>query len=422
MKKILMLVSVLILGFSLTGCTSLFGDTETTTTTEAIIVDTDNIIDISTVSALQTIEMNKSYRLTADIDLSDEEWIPLGDYSLPFMGNFDGNGHTISNLTITTDYLYSGLFGKVSGNITDLNCENFSIVYETDFLTYAGLVAGFTDGNIDNVTVDGSIDITNTGMNSYVGLLIGFSQGPLDNLTLASEFLPNVISNNTVTGTVLLDSDNIAFVGGMIGKTFNSNVTDNFANTDVSVSLHDYFGYVGGFIGDNYGGILIGFEEDVDDSNIYIENNVSISVIDVTIEQNDVSIGGFIGYNHSGYNRDNYSETDLTVSGTNLETTEVNVGGYIGENWNSVVMNTVTVYSYTENLETDFVNNNILFMIGQNFSEADFLNNYVACLTEDIDTTTVAGLTEISATDYESNTFFQDSLSWETEQINKILN
>lgn len=422
MKKILMLVSVLILGLSLTGC-DLFGQEETTTITTVVIsVDTENIIDISTVSQLQTIDMTKSYRLTADIDLSGEEWIPLGDYSLPFMGNFDGNGHTISNLSITTDYLYSGLFGKVSGNITDLNCEAFSIAYQTDFLTYAGLVAGFTDGNVDMVTVDGSIDITNTGMNSYVGLLIGFSQGPLDDLTLASEFQANVISNNSATGSVSVDSDNIAFVGGMIGKTFNSNVTDNFANTTVTVSLHDYFGYVGGFIGDNYGGILTGFEEEVDDYNIYIENNVSISIIDVTIEQIEVSIGGFIAYNHTGYNRDNYSETEITVAGTNLETTEVNVGGYIGENWNSVVKNTVTVYSYTENFETNFVDNNTLFMIGLNFSEEDFLNNYVACLTKDIDTTAVVGLTEISASDYESNTFFQNSLSWETDQINKILN
>ena len=400
MKKILMLISVLILGLTLTSC-DLFGQSETTTTAELITADTENYIDISTAAELQAIDMTLSYRLTADIDLTDIDWVPLGDYSLPYMGNFDGNGHTISNLSITTAALYNGLFGKVSGNISDLELAAFSMNYETDFLSYVGLLAGYTEGNIDNVTVSGTIDIVNTQMNSYVGLLLGFTQAPLDRLTTADEFESNIISNNFVNGTVTVDSNNIPFVGGMIGKTFNSTVRGNYSSTVINVSLHDYFGYVGGFIGDNYGGILIGFEDQVDDINIYIEDNIAISEINVTIDKKDISIGGFIGYNHSGYNRGNFSETEITVTGNTVDTTSVNVGGYIGENWNSVVMNTVTVYSYTENLSSSIEENTELFIIGAYFTEADFTNNRVACLSETINTSSIDGLSVITYEEYE---------------------
>ena len=422
MKKILLFVSVLFLGISLTSC-DIFSPAETTTTTEELTADTENYIEISTASELEAIDMTKSYILMADLNLLGIEWIPLGTYDIPYLGNFDGNNHTISNVTITSDQsVYNGLFGRVSGNIQDLTLTNVSIIFETDFLTYVGGLAGFTEGNVENVTVTGVIDVNNTLSNSYVGLLIGLSQAPIDALTTVIDFKPNTILNNSVSGTITLDSDNVPFIGGMIGKTFNSNVANNYSETVITVRLDEYLGYIGGFIGDNYGGLLYGYEDDIDDVNIYIENNVSISDITVTIDKKDVSVGGFIGNNHSGFNRDNYCESEIHILGNVEATTTLNIGGYIGENWISQVNNTVTVYNLTISIDSDYINNNALFIIGGDFSEADFQHNYVACLSDDIDVSDLAGLSEITSADYESSTFFSDTMLWETEQINKILN
>ena len=40
--------------------------------------------------------------LESDLDLSANEWLPIGTHDTPFMGNFNGNGHTVSNLKITS--------------------------------------------------------------------------------------------------------------------------------------------------------------------------------------------------------------------------------------------------------------------------------------------------------------------------------
>ena len=54
--------------------------------------------------------------LTADIDLNNEEWTPIGpSESSAYTGTFDGQGHTVRNLSITGDVKRAGLFGCVIG-------------------------------------------------------------------------------------------------------------------------------------------------------------------------------------------------------------------------------------------------------------------------------------------------------------------
>ena len=47
--------------------------------------------------------------LTDDINLENKSWIPIDDYA----GTFDGDGHTISGLTITSDNEFAGFFGSI---------------------------------------------------------------------------------------------------------------------------------------------------------------------------------------------------------------------------------------------------------------------------------------------------------------------
>lgn len=57
------------------------------------------------------------FRLVSDLDLSGNEWTPIGTYGKLFWGGFDGGGHTITGMAITGDGDYVGLFGE---------CRNFT--------------------------------------------------------------------------------------------------------------------------------------------------------------------------------------------------------------------------------------------------------------------------------------------------------
>lgn len=83
-----------------------------------------------------------TFTLTEDIDLSGEEWIPIGTEDNPFTGTFDGGGHTISNMSISSEGKYGALFNYVGGGavIKNLTLKNVSVdgcQYTAGFVGYA---------------------------------------------------------------------------------------------------------------------------------------------------------------------------------------------------------------------------------------------------------------------------------------------
>lgn len=110
---------------------------------------------------------NITFRFTADIAMPNSNWVPIGgnSYTTSFNGKILGCGHTISNLHCNSTY--SGLFGRVSGTIRDLNFEGVSISDGT----YKGAVcAELIKGKITNCHVlSGSI----SGGNYYTGGIVG---------------------------------------------------------------------------------------------------------------------------------------------------------------------------------------------------------------------------------------------------------
>ena len=120
----------------------------TENTTSVLLGDgsEENPYQISTEQELEAISdiPNASYILMNDIYLS-KPFVPLclenGEYS----GVFDGNGHTISNVTISSPYQYSGLFAKSSGIIKNLNVE----------YSKTGAAYELTDRNIDDESSPG---------------------------------------------------------------------------------------------------------------------------------------------------------------------------------------------------------------------------------------------------------------------------
>lgn len=87
--------------------------------------------------------------LTADIDLLDHYWTPIGtSTSNYFKGTFDGGGHTISNLTINTDASYVGLFGATSGaTLKNVTLDKPQVQNSAGGTSYTGALVGFMAGN-----------------------------------------------------------------------------------------------------------------------------------------------------------------------------------------------------------------------------------------------------------------------------------
>lgn len=119
--------------------------------------------------------VNAVFNLTADIDLGGMEWEPIGynydyisDISTPventypeayknaFCGTFNGNGHTISNFTITDPrFKYTGLFGSLNhAVINDLNITGASVLTDTSSTDTEGLIS-YTHSTLNVGAIDG---------------------------------------------------------------------------------------------------------------------------------------------------------------------------------------------------------------------------------------------------------------------------
>lgn len=112
-----------------------------------VTVKKNPVYKIYTVKQLQEVSKNMEaeYILMRDLDLSGiKEWEPIGTLEKPFMGTFNGNGHKIKNLKITTALDHRGLFGYVkTGKILNLTVSGKITISSTT--TYVGGIAGQID-------------------------------------------------------------------------------------------------------------------------------------------------------------------------------------------------------------------------------------------------------------------------------------
>ena len=184
--------------------------------------------------------------LTNDIDLSGEDWTPIGkmpesaeNQDLPYKGNFNGNGHTISGLTITGDITYAGLFGCINNGATiaDVTLKDGSIstTSTTGTGTYAGGIVAFAQGG--TITGCGNENPVTGGSFTCVGGIVGAIRDSIK------------IDRSYNTGTIAGTSDNNlkSRVGGLIGSSFSNNpeVIDCY-NTG-AVRTGEYVGGLSGY-------------------------------------------------------------------------------------------------------------------------------------------------------------------------------
>lgn len=108
-------------------------------------------------------------KLTANIDLGGQEWTPIGQYksyseNVTYGGTFDGDGHTISGLSINATTAYQGLFGYVKGGeIKDLTVAG-SVTTSTKSSAYAAGIVGYgSPVTIENCVNQATVTATQKG-------------------------------------------------------------------------------------------------------------------------------------------------------------------------------------------------------------------------------------------------------------------
>ena len=162
-----------------------------------IIDDASQLAQIaSKVNSGETDYLGKHFSLTRDLDLSGQNWMPIGTNNHPFKGNFNGNNHIISNLTVNNPSGdFNGLFGYVEGLIRDLDDDYPGSDYIRNFVVknanvtghdYTGGVAGRVHGQLwfENVILDGA---TVQGANFTSGF-IGSAEGDYEQSGVISNY------------------------------------------------------------------------------------------------------------------------------------------------------------------------------------------------------------------------------------------
>ncbi len=174
--------------------------------------------------------------LDADLDLAGIAWIPMGDTSHDFAGTFDGQGHTISNLTIGTADApitgeLAGLFGVVEGTVKNLFLDEVSVNANVGY--YVGGLVAYAVGPIENCHIT-KLDMD--AVASGVGGLIGYATSG------------NSIYGCSVSGEIAVKSG-CQGVGGFIGS-MGKNAQITYSGATVSVTApKERSTNAGGFIG-----------------------------------------------------------------------------------------------------------------------------------------------------------------------------
>ena len=283
------------------------------------------VIEISTPEQLAVIKDNLGghYVLTADIDLAGMEWTPIGTYmpsgeseeeqeipaaDFAFTGTFDGQGHTIRNLTVNQPEGWAlGLFGVIS----ETQIGNFTLEKATvDGSVMAADVVGYAfSSTVSNVNlINGKVNVHYTEMSAegmYGGIVGAGMASRIENCTAQADIvIPDGTANAgivggglemtnvvkcTATGSVTA-GNNCYGLGGISGCGFGAEeFTDNTAE-NVTITAGDNCFWIGGITG--YAG---GFENPDFGVPVTAVTNCNTKAVTITTGENANGIGDIVG-------------------------------------------------------------------------------------------------------------------------------
>ena len=273
----------------------------------------------------------KTIKLGENIDLNGKEWTPIGTSSNVFSGTFDGQSHTISNLSINKpNSTHQGLFGYIKGNgyttylVTDLELNNVNIIGNN----YTGALSGqaFTCG-IENVTVSGNV----IG-GRYVGGLIGHVYTRFDNCNFTGSVTGAYGVKDQIGGIAgsgdgrfynctAIQGDDCEYLvkgdnwnGGIIGGGQESTcAVDCYVKGDI-VSASEWYGCSGaGIAGEAgmYASCI--FTGNYFDGIVYCDDEVVDAPIIGLVNTDDTNVLSKMTVKDNSWNTENYP-ADLTVA------------------------------------------------------------------------------------------------------------
>ena len=243
---------------------------------------------------------NTYFKQTANIDLNNEPWTPIGtmlvEEGRPFQGTFDGDEHQITNLKISNGGQYAGLFGYTEGAVI----KSCNVTGEVNGYNHTGGIVGYANNNtyILNCSFQGNVE----GNGEERGGIVGHTSIGCD------------VSGCYVTGTVTGDREVGGIAGSGVGTIKNcyalANVTATATATATGVNA-------GGIAGKAYGVTI---------ENCYYSGEVSAK---------DYA-GGIAGYVSRAKTIRNCVSLAESVTGGNLVNRIV---GYVGSNANVTLTN-----------------------------------------------------------------------------------
>ena len=296
------------------------------------------VVHISTANdlvswAARTDKLTTDVVLDADIDMNDQAWTPVGSSMSSnegYSGNFDGNGKTITNLTVSGTGNV-GFFGGLAQGAKVYDLKFLKATIKGDGSSYAGVVAGANFGIIDNcsvnnsevsgsnnagaITGNNSVQINNCNVQdvtingNYVGGIAGVNHGKIEYCTVSG------------SGTTIISTGYGA--GGIVGSTSEEGGVSTSgrvlkcAVNEIRISGNR----VGGIAGENSFGAVAQC----------VVNKCSINTNNYS-SGNSTCLGGVVGYNTRGDVVACYSAN--SIIGENSKSLEA-LGGIVGYNNNS---------------------------------------------------------------------------------------
>ena len=205
--------------------------------------------------------------LGKNIDLTGKGWTPIGtNYEKRYKGTFDGRGHTIKGLTVTTNDQFVGLFGYLdkAGTVKNVVMEGIQITSNHVLMSgNTGGVVGYSWGTIENCSVSGSVSGTNCVGGVVGGQKAGSIIGCSSSATVkGTRYVGGVAGEKQgtmiacyATGDVTLEIDSQRDLsgGGVVGFNIGSRVLACYATGNVNSKGRSTGNvHIGGLFGDNY--------------------------------------------------------------------------------------------------------------------------------------------------------------------------
>lgn len=303
------------------------------------------------------------------------KWTPIGNSSVSFDGNFDGDGHAISGMFINTTSTHNGLFGNSNGTVQNLTVDN-SWVYGGK---YTAGVVGYNRGTVKIISNYASI----TSLNGPVGGIVGGTEDSYGNVNVLDS-LSNwgVIKGKTDVGGVLgfvdrmklSHSKNYGLVegekytggiwGGAQSTTIDASYLVNYGKIIGRINTGGLAGYCGHYgLGSKYSAKCGTLKNLRNEGSVQGETYVGGIAGSFGGKASSISnVASILGTNYVGglFGNADFSTTNLIYNTGNISGSQ-NVGGIVGYNQEGV---TSSAYS-TGKVDGDSL---VGLMIGYNYN------------------------------------------------------